>query len=265
MQIDVWLKIRDRSNLDFVLKHLSFWLSTYSDTSKYKIHLYNENLNLPPEYAIYNPINKNKLLDNQDCKRVFDLINSSRISNRWKPAAFALVAPYYYLNNSSYIINIDADDIISLGDISQYSDKIIEIMEREGLPTLSYDYIFSNNLFEHDKNRMPHHWTFGFNFSKQNTMKIILDKILNNVQHYASYIKGINMNIEVNIDILLSSFLLNEGKHYKYFCFITKEGFYHRGFNNFEVYSCKYLDGFNVFFQNKTAIHPLHYKSILVE
>src|SRR5690348_16902208 len=100
--IDVWLKIRKRDNevRDFVLKHLEYWLGVFGDSNKFRIWLYNENFPLGPEYSThYTVLNKQKLLESPYCKKLDLKVARSRVSNCWKAAAFALSAPYFYLQD----------------------------------------------------------------------------------------------------------------------------------------------------------------------
>lgn len=265
--IDVWLKIRDRGNLEFVLKHLNFWLATFSNRDKYRIHIYNEDVfNLPVNYNIYPILNRQQILANIECRNVNNLIERSNISHRWKCAALALAAPYFYLHNSEYVINIDADDILMFGPMDHYINRVIETMNNFNLPTMSYDYIYSHNTFDGNRNVLPHHWTFGVNISKIEQMKNIILDITNNINGYARFIRNLNIHTEANLDILMSAFLANNGRNHKYHAFITKEGFFHRGFPNFDLYSCKWRDGkFYSSFQNNERICDVHQKTIFIE
>lgn len=264
--INVWLKIRNRGNLDFVLKHLNFWMASFSNENKYKIYLYNEDVNLPENYGYLTILNRHSLLQNPTCKQLNDLISKTNISHRWKLTAFALAAPYYYLNDHEYIVNVDADDILMLGNIEYYIDKVISIMHENNLPTLSYDYIYSFNTFDGNRNVLPHHWAYGVNISKTQPLKQIIDTIMLNIMKYSGYLKRVNIQHELNLDMLTSAYLATDGNNLQYHTFITKEGFLHRGFENFDLYHCKWFNGqFCMNFRGQNVMKPLHSKTILIE
>lgn len=262
--LDCWLKIRDRGDIHFLLKHLDMWLGLFSDPAKYNVYLYNENVNLPPEYyATYNVISKAQVLQNNDCKNLFALVNSSLISIPWRGAAFALATPYYYLPNSRHILNIDADDIMLLGDGGKYIDRALQTINDLSLPTLSYDYIYSFNPFDGGRNLMPNHWSFGCNVSNTGQMRGLIDRVLHNIRIYTNYIPNINMAYEVNLDILMSAYFRHEGGNCRYVGFATKEGFIHDGFWNRAKYWTRFRDGMiHLDFDGRHSKHQLNHRSI---
>ncbi len=267
--IDVWLKIRDRGNKNFVLKHLTYWLALFSDTSKYNVVVYNENFQLPEYYADgFKVLNKHNLLQLNETNYLNNLVESSKISPCWKGAGFALTAPYFYFSGDNYIVNLDADDIIASGDVENQLMKLIHIMESNGLTTMSYDYILSHNVFDINRNGsklIPHHWTFGLNISKKEKMKLLVNNVIGNADRYTQYMPSINMALEVNIDILVSNYLKHEGQHFKYWSFVTPEGFYHRGFPDYKPYVSKYTDGFfEWYLHGKGGKSPIHQKTLVI-
>jgi hypothetical protein len=149
------------------------------------------------------------------------MIYKSKISNSggkdWKKTAFVLTVPYIYLK-SDYIINIDADDMIFNGSISGYSDLALFTLKKHNLPTLSYDYIFSHNPFD-ARGIMPHHWCFGFNISQKEKVKDLIKSAINNIDNFIQDKGSLYREEELNIDILMSYFLLQSD--FIYISFIT--------------------------------------------
>lgn len=179
--IIAWLKIRQRETIDLVLKSLNFWLGVFSDP-KYKIYIYSEDFPLSEEYNCYNIVNKNILLNNTQCKKLYNQIHNSRILEpRWRGAAFALSAPYFYNqeNKDQLIYNIDADDILYFGPVKKYFNKLEMLFEENpNIFTLSQDLHYSLHQ-GHFVNFRRHHWSFGVNLSKSDKMKNIIYKALN--------------------------------------------------------------------------------------
>lgn len=231
--IDVWLKVKNRNNLNQVLKNLNFWLGLFSDYNKYKIHLYSEDLELPRFYSCYNILNRHHLLSNFTCREIEKTIARSVISPNWKATAFALAAPYFYLQQSpnKYLINLDADDMIMYGSVENYLDQITKLFDEQGsMTTISYDYLLSKNIFER-KNTMPHHWSFGINFSAKDKMPALLLNLLHNSHSIARRISNVNYGFELNLDILMSQYLLENNYLQPYHSFITKAGMLHSNHN----------------------------------
>lgn len=207
--IAVWLKIRDRGNQDFVLKHLNFWLGLFSNRDKYDIFIYNENFNLTNTYQ-NTIVTRQKLQLNADCVALDKVIHSNMsIARHWKKTAFALAAPYSYLRNYKYVWNIDSDDMALYGPSTyNYIEQVEKLIENESLPTLSHDWLFSSNCGDP---KIPHHWTFGVNLSNIDMMKqIIVSAINDNVSHHKEC---------GNLDYVVDCYL-NKQK-YKYLCFIS--------------------------------------------
>lgn len=175
--INVWLKIRMRDSVDSVLKCLNFWLAAFDDKSKYNIFIYNENVNLPVEYSNFPVVRRHNLLDNVNCRKIHDQIQKNHIASHWKPAAFALSAPYFYLDNSELVYNIDADDIVLLGPIKNYLSKLEESFNDNKIFTMSYDMHYSCHQGDYYPIR-PHHWTFGVNLSRRLPMRDLILKQL---------------------------------------------------------------------------------------
>jgi hypothetical protein len=265
--IDVWLKIRNRNDDNFCLKHLNFWLATFSNRDKYRLFIYNEDMNLPFVYSTYTIIKRQDLLNDRVCQNINATVNRTRMSDKWKKTCIALLAPYFYLENSEYVINIDADDIIMGPNTEYYTDAAIAAINQYNLPTLSYDYIYSYNIFDGNRNVVEKHWAFGVNISHTQRMRNDLSKIINNIDKYAGYFPRLNLQQECNLDILFTSFLQKEGHEYRYHTFISKNCFfYHSGFEDFSLYRCGYMnDNFNCEFRGKTIIKPLHPKTLLID
>lgn len=269
LMIDVWLKIRNRDGRDFVLKHLEYWLGVFSNTDKFKVYIYNENFNLPREYhQFYQVLNKTTLLQNLACKKLEANIMKTRISHAWKPAAFALSAPYFYLNNSQYLWNIDADDMIAYGPMEYYADRVAEILKANNLTTMSYDYIYSYNMYDFSRKErfMPQHWTFGINFSNVQKMKNeILIPAINSAEKYIKFIPTCNIQHELNLDVLVSTLLKHERKNDLYTSFITKEGLIHKGYPDKATYWSKLIDNkFHWSFRGKSGSCNINQKTLIL-
>jgi hypothetical protein len=263
--ITAWLKIRNRRSKEFVLKHLQYWLAVFSDTSKYKIYIYNENFDLPTYYyEAYTVVNKSQLLSHMECRKLYDKIICSKISEKWKPAAFALSAPYYY-SNDKYIWNIDADDIIMHGPTEDYLDMAMKAIEDFDLPVISYDYIFSYNIYDiwRAKVFMPNHWTFGITAANSEKFKNeILNQVIANSANYINLMPAFNPH-ELNLDVLVSTHLKIHRQYDRYAAFITNDGFVHRGYED-DVYYLSKLDNnrFSWKFSDHKDICNLHTKTI---
>lgn len=220
--ITVWLKIKMRSSLDSVLKCLNFWLAVFSDTSKYKVVIYNENVILPEEYKIYPIVSRQDLLNIPDCKKIHDQIQSNHIVPFWKPAAFALSAPYFVTKDTDLVYNIDADDIVIFGPIKTYLSKLEQVFNNSNIFTMSYDMHYSchQGNYYHAK---PHHWTFGVNLSRTEWMRNLILKQL--------FIPIPSPPWGINIDYMIDYKL--DSIETPYICFITPNHLVHHVSGNF--------------------------------
>lgn len=255
--IDVWLKIKDRGNLYQVLRHLNFWLAIFSDNN-HKIYIYNENVELPNfYYQNYTVINRAITLENSECAALQTKVNSLNITEYWKPAAYALAAQYYYLNNSEYSWNIDADDITIFGFAKKYINVVEDRLKTTGLPTLSWDLHLSKHIGDNGKFR-PHHWTFGVNFSKTQEMKNIISNALNEEMPPAA-------PWGVNLDYIVDVYLQNK-TDYRFISFIAPAELVHTfGPNGRHVFFSKYLDGkVEVSFDGRGELSKKHDKSMII-
>jgi hypothetical protein len=177
--IDIWLKIKNRGNLEFLLSNLSFWLGVFSDSRKYKIMIYSEDVELPRWYKErYKIYRKSDLLNNISCVKVFDKIEKAPFAHWWKPAAKALSAPYLFLEDSEndLIFNIDSDDLILIDFKKKYIEEAIKLLIDENLTTLSYDLNYSYHVLPENRTFQPHHWSFGVNLADRSKMKSIILK-----------------------------------------------------------------------------------------
>ena len=207
--IDVWLKIRKRDTSEFVLKHLNYWLAMFSDRSKYKVYLYNEDFTDLPEWLDLSSItvNKQDLENDPECKKMIEAVYKNKtINNFWKKTAISLCYPYFYLKNSDIVINIDSDDMMYFSQCKGKLDQIPGILDIENLTTLSFDWLFSYNA---DDPCIPHCWTYGVNFSKTKKMKEFLTEALGKFYKHP-FECG-------NIDYLTHMHL--NTKNFKYLCF----------------------------------------------
>lgn len=217
--INVWLKIRQRQDTDFVLRHLNFWMKTFSNKTLYNVWLYNENVILPNYFKKFNHINylnKNIILEKYECKHLYNLIRKSKvISEWWKPTAFALSVPYFYMDKDQYIWNIDADDLKLEGPATKYLQSAYNFASSNKLETFSYDMLYSyNGKYASKRN----HWTFGVNVSSSHRMREIVVANLYNMS-----VKP-QINVGINLDLLIDNYL-NYADNYT--CFITKDKLHH--------------------------------------
>src|ERR1700691_3612686 len=119
MPIACWLKIRNRISKEFVLRHLAYALGAFSDTSKYKIYIYNEDFNLPKEYYdAYTVLNRDNILQHPQIKDLHHRIEKSKLAECWKGAAKALASCYFYPHDCEYVLNHDSDDFFIPGPIT---------------------------------------------------------------------------------------------------------------------------------------------------
>jgi hypothetical protein len=224
--INVWLKVKSRHSLEFVQKHLNFWLSVFSDKTKYNVYLYNEDVPLPAEYKHLNIVSKKDLFNDAEVKELYDRVQKSKVVTPfWKGAAFALSVPYFFLKEGDLVYNIDADDIVIFGNTKYTLNKLEGLIVKENLPTLSRDMSFSHH-FMFPKLR-PHHWSFGVNLSNRLEMRKLLDTVYD--------ITIPVMPWGVNIDYMLDVYL--EKSKYKYLCFASPSTLVH-----YENYYCKFHD-----------------------
>ncbi len=216
--IPVWLKVRMRANnLDLVLKSLNYWISVFSNKEKYDLYIYSEDIDLPADYNCYKIIRKNNLLDDIECQKIFNQIQTSCIDNRWKPAAFALSAPYFYLKTEKLVYNIDADDILIFGPVKKYIQNLENKFNEFNLDTISYDMHYSvhqGGFF----NFRPNHWSFGLNLSNRQFMKkLILKCFFSQNVPTAPWGNNIDYLIDINL----------EKGHSPYYAFATPSQFIH--------------------------------------
>jgi hypothetical protein len=199
--ITVFLKIMDRGNTPKVLECLNFWIGIFENKEKYDLIIYNENLKLPPEYSSYKVITRSYLLDDPGCKKLFEQINKSSVHQRWRGAALALAAPYFYRHSTDLIANIDADDIVLYSpNAKSYIQKVEEAFDDPKIFTLSYDMHFSTHTGDFYSFR-PHHWTFGCNFSRKKEMHDIILKGLFNPPPEPPW----NLNLDYIVDKALDN------------------------------------------------------------
>lgn len=258
----VWLKIRNRNNLNFVLRNLNGYLGSFSDKEKYDITIYSEDLNLPSYYKNYNILTKKDLLTDKECKELYDSIYSknSPISSPWKGAGFALCAPYFFLKNNDFVINIDACDTTCFGPFTNYIEKSTNLIDQLKLPTLSYDYILSHNPFYTNK-FIPNHFTFGVNIGRNLDMKNLILKSIQDAKINLNNLIGIKKNTEVNIDILLSCILTSS--NHRYIAFSTQEGFMHGDFDFFYCRGIRENNIIEISLNGRKTVHRKHNKTII--
>lgn len=209
--ITVWLKVRRRhpSNDDIVYKSLNFWLGVFSDSKKYDIYIYSEDLNLPPEYSTYKIIRKEQLLNNVKCKKIFNKIQTCSIDPKWKGAAFALSAPYFY-TNGELIYNIDSDDMLWFGPAKKYLNQLEKEFENPEIFTMSHDLHYSYHQGNYFHFR-PHHWCLGINLSRRQKMEEMILKVL--YKQIPPPPWGLNLDYAIDVNI--------ETSNSPHFCFVS--------------------------------------------
>lgn len=163
--------------MDSVFRCLNFWLNVFGDTSKYRITIYSEDIDLPPEYHHYQILRKHDLLANPECKKLFNQIQMSQIAPNWRGAAFALSAPYFFPTEGELVWNVDADDIVLFNATKSYCQKVENAFSDPKIFTLSCDMHYSCHLGDFFTFR-PHHWTFGLNLSRKQVMHDTISKLL---------------------------------------------------------------------------------------
>jgi hypothetical protein len=216
MKIACWLKImkRDKFSMDFIYNNLDFWLKVF-DREKYEIYIYNENIEeLSDKYTKYKIVNKKDVVEKYE-KLYDEIVNSKIINNKWKNAAFALAAPYFYLEDE-LVWQIDADDIILEGKTNYYIDRVED--ELKNLPVLSSDIYFSvpNNS-----------WSFGITYANRKRFREIVEKALK----LNTFECGWGRNLDHQID---QYFKLVE--RFEYISFTTPDRFIHEGKDGLKSY-----------------------------
>ena len=235
---------------EFVFRHLNYWLAAFSDRNKYKIYLYNENMKLPEWFGGVEMVNRAKLMQDPECQRLHQLISTSNITPRWRAAAFALGAPYFYLKDNNVIYQIDADDIIIYGQVQDKLEKAKNIILENNIPTLSYDMNFSHHfVFGFER---KHHFSMGVNIAQREQMK---DLILANVG-----MKNMRMSFGQNLDLCLDFGLERTG--HKYICFTTEHKLYHC-----DTYWCHYNKDKNTLensLNGQVRNNPVHPRTVII-
>lgn len=257
-KIAVFLKMRDRGDLNFVLKHVNYYLGVFSDTNKYQIFLYNENIkNLPDYYNCYNIINRNKLLENVDCKKYHDLVEKSDIDPRWKGAAFALGVQYIWLKDHELSYGVDSEDTCAHGPAKYYMRKLEEKFKEYNLDIISFD--LHNSLHMGDFiSTHPSHWTFGLCLARNKQMKNIVLKSL--------AAKYPTPPWQTNIDHKVGMYL--ETYNTPYISCITKDFFTHTWGEGNHYKSVRYLPEIKKMestLLGKVEIHDKHPRTLLIE
>ncbi len=266
----VWFKIKERLTFD-VAKYYEYWRNLFIDP-KYKCYLYSENVNtnrINPKYLENTTIVDRSIINKKCGIEIFQMMGKGKVAPNWKPAGFALAAPYYYLADSGspddIIVNVDADDMFLGGDSKYYMEKAIDLVASKEANTLSYDLNFSHHvIFSRD---FKHHWSFGINVGrKQFMMDTIKSASENKNIHTAPW--GNNMDHLVGEQLKS----MNE----KYLAFITEEGLYH---SSSEITDKENLDAKSHFIKYNSAKNivdiklrnqqldpqPLHSKTIFIK
>jgi hypothetical protein len=165
-----WLKVfkKPHEKIEEIERHIDFWLDAFKN-NKYRIIIYNENVELSEKYNKFDVLSRSDVLKNPVCRVISEKIYaSSTLAERWKNAASALAFPYFYFS-SEYIWNIDASDIVMDGPIESYLDKIFVALNQYNLPFLSSDiYLTTPNLS----------WSFGINLAQSHHMNNIIEAAL---------------------------------------------------------------------------------------
>ena len=214
--IGVFLKIFNKGDLNFHLDHLDFWFDKFKDQNKYKIYLYNENVEFKflEKYSnISTIINREEIIKNIECKNIAeDILNSKILNDKWKGAAFALCIPFFYLQEE-YIWGIDSDDLKLQGNINYYLDRVEELIKQYNLPILSSDIYFSvpNNS-----------WSFGITLAHKEKFKKILKEVL--------YTPVKEPGWGNNLDHMIDQYFKRNTEIY-YISFTTPDKFEHCGKN----------------------------------
>lgn len=222
--IAVWLKIMNRKEgVDFVLKHLDFWLNAFSNKEKYNIVIYNENIdNLQDKYNQYKIVSKNDVKSyNEGCATITKLVAETFwLDEKWRGAGFALSIPYWYFD-AEYVWNIDADDLIlDCGDkINHFIDKVENTLIENKNPILSSDIYYStpNDSF-----------SFGIAFAHRKQFSEIIKRSLNLRTYQPGWFR--------NLDFQLCQYFRSIEPKISPIAFTTKYEFVHGGENGLKSY-----------------------------
>lgn len=256
-KIIVVLKVRDRGNLYFHLKHLNYWLSIFNDKSKYDVYIYSENLKLPEQYNSYKIINKN-FYSTKDCKNWLNIVNS-KFPQRWRGAAFAHGAMYFYFNNK-IIYNIDADDISLFGkNTREHFVNLENILIKDNLPVLSWDLHFSHPIADVVREYREHHWTFGITLANSDKFKdIIYESTLLNLPD-PQWEKNLDYTVDCYLDRVEHkiAFLFNKHNFVHNYTVPCK----HIATIDGELFKTKLIDGNG---NQMNSTQPIHQKTQLI-
>lgn len=222
--IGVWLKIMNRrEGLDFIFKHLDFWVNAFSNKEKYKIFIYNENIeNIPEKYIEYTIINKKKIIEENNCEEITRLVQSTPwLDDKWRGAGFALTTPYWYLTEFEYVWNIDADDLIlDCGNkIGHFIEEIEQYVITKNTTVLSSDIYYStpNDSF-----------SFGITFANRLKFADAIKKALSLQTYNPGWLR--------NIDFQLCQYFRHVDYQLSPIAFTTIYQFVHGGENGLKSY-----------------------------
>lgn len=249
-KIIAWLKIyqKPHEKNEEILRHLDFWLNIFKD-NKYKIIIYNENIELPEHYySQYQIINRSQIMENISCQFIQQQINSNNIiADRWKKAASALSFPYFYCKEK-YVWNIDASDIMMDGPVNYYLDKIFDCLNKNNLPLLSSDiYLTTPNKS----------WSFGIHLSEREKMRQLIQAVLP--------IKVKNCGWGINLDHMLDCYFKSGAYPHKHIAFTTYDWIKHEGENGlWSRFNRKKNLGECNLYGNKKAYGKLNSRSLLI-
>jgi hypothetical protein len=145
------------------------------------------------------------------------IVENSPISIDWRDRAVAHCLPFWH-NTRKYTINIDADDSIHDGSMSELLLSVLNAMEQHGTPVLSYDVHFSisdDRLF--GIKTWPHIWCMGVCLGHTEFMKsaiiTALSKPANHTwKHWYNVDLALDQYFQYELDCPIS-FLMKKGRY----------------------------------------------------
>lgn len=255
----VWLKISEIKNQissqdcdNFVLAHLNYWLGVFADKSKYKIIIYNENFNLPESYSCYEIMTRKDIMSDISYNKFITEYNN-KLAHRWRNTCSAMIAPYFIFKDYKMVWNIDAIDMLVLGDIRNNILKIENYFSENQLFTFSADLHLSYGMLPSFR---KHHFCFGVNLSSIKKMKKILMNQMNAKLDIPSSPYG--TNVDLITDIYLENYQVE-----KPICFLTKDYFIHERFEYQQYMRAIDKENIEHTFNKKTTIVKKHPRTVI--
>lgn len=165
--IDVVLKIKDRA-WD-VVPYVQRWIDIFSEVGDHRIIIWDDRRNDHKPLPAVTKVVKRSDLPNLD--EIESIIHRSAIAQTWYEAGIAHLASYY-VAETPFFWNIDADDLMFLEQVNPETIQHVEMHAiQSDVLAFSWDISWSYHCrFTLDH---PHHWTFGVAFCKRDLIAVM--------------------------------------------------------------------------------------------